>query len=725
MNEAATVRFERSEMLAAIREVGIERGDSVFFHVGLDGLGWPAACATTGEASAFLLDVLREAVGPTGTILLPTYSFSFCRREPFYVQETPAAEGPWSPFTALLEHFRRRDGVVRSRDPIHSVAGLGPNAERLLKDLPGTCFGPGSVHALLMEAGGKICAIGTPLEEMTFRHHVEELAGVPFRYKKLFTGVIRDDGVERKQGWIYSVRILAENGYPDARRLDEKARSSGIARVARLGTGEVVGVRCRDFFDLTRRELARDPWFTARGPACDPVAAEDARVGGPRFAVSLPPNASLEQLIEGLWRLPRDIVSDAFDAALHALGTQVPMRIHEYPSGTECWSWIVPEKWTCHEAYVEALDGRRVISYADHPLHVVSNSLPFEGVVTREELFEHLHVHSKIPEAIPFVFKYYDRDWGLCCSQRQKEDLRDERYRVVIRTSFGYGTLKVGEVVAPGRSDETIVLCSHLCHPSMVNDDMTGVAVGVEVIRRLRQRSDLRYTYRYLIVPETIGTVAFLSQNEALLPRIRGGLFLEMLGLPNPPALQLSFDAHTELDLCFTLALREYDPAGWTGPYRTVIGNDERQYNGPGVRIPMLSLSRVVRPSDPDWPYREYHSSLDVPATVSSRSLRESVELVLHMIEALEANAVPVNRFKGEVFCSRYGVFIDPYAHRQEHRALFNIMDHVDGTRSVAEIAKACDVSVAGARRVIDELVRHGLADYREPGAAAHGGSPE
>jgi aminopeptidase-like protein/aminoglycoside N3'-acetyltransferase len=706
---APKARFDRKELARALREVGIDLGDSVFFHVGLDAIGRPDGCSTVEQTCALLLEALREAVGPTGTILLPTYSFSFCRQEVFDLETTAADEGPWSPFHPFLEFFRRQPGVVRSRDPILSVAALGPRAGALLSNLPETCFGPGSVHARLLEAGGKICAIGAPLEEMTFRHHVEEIARVPFRFKKLFTGVIRQGGVERKQGWVYNVRILADNGYPDGRRLEAKARATGVCRAAPLGRGEVLAVRCRDFFDLTWAELVKDRWFTARGPACDPVQAEDERIGSRRVDVAMPPEASMEQMIEALWQLPRHLLSDGFDDALRALGTQLPIKVLEYPTGTECWTWIIPEKWTCHEAYLETLDGKRVFSAADHPLHVVNYSLPFEGVVTREELFRHLHVHPRVREAIPFILMYYEREWGLCCSQVQKDTLRDERYRVVIKTSFSYSTLKIGEVVIPGTRDETIVLCSHLDHPAQVNDDMSGVVVGMEVARQLLKRKNLRYTYRYLILPETIGGVAYLSQNEAFQSKIKGGLFLEMLGLENPHALQLSFHGATELDACFSLALAECDPSGWTGAYRAVIGNDERQFNGPGVRIPMLSLSRVLPPDDPNWPYRFYHSNHDDPSTCSSRSLKGSVELVLRMIDNLEQNVVPVNKFKGEAFCSRYGVFVDPYTNPKGNRRLFSIMDRIDGTQSIADIAKACDVPFGAAYDVVEELRRHGL----------------
>lgn len=703
--------FTRAELADAIHRVGIAEGDLVFVHAWLERLGTPEGAHTPEAGYALVLDALRDVVGESGTIVVPTYTFSFCRQEDFDVAETPTAGGPWSPSAGFLEWFRRLPGARRSRDPIHSVAALGPRAGALVADVAPTCFGEGSVFHRLRELGGKICLLGLPLEEATFRHHTEEMVGVPFRYRKLFTGRIRDGAEERKTGWVYYVRILAENGAPDARRLEARARAEGICRSAAVGGGEVLGVEARAYHELTARALAEDPWFTARGPAGDAVAFEAARVGACRPTVALPANASMATMVDALWRLPRDIVSDGYDAALEALATQLPMTIHEYPSGESAWSWIIPEAWTCHEAWLETLDGQRLFSYADNPLHVVSYSLPFEGEVSRDVLMAHLHVHPTIPEAIPFIFKYYERDWGLCTSRAMRETLTDERYRVVIRTSFRYGTLKVGEVVARGRSDDCIVLCAHLCHPGMVNDDLSGVVVGMDVMRRLLARRDLRYTYRYLIVPETIGSLAYLSHNEALIPHMKGGLFLEMLGLDQPLALQRSFAGDTHIDRVFSRVLEARDPANWTGAFRTIIGNDERQFNAPGVRVPMLSLSRVRRPSDPEWPYREYHSSYDTPAVTSVARLEEARDTVLAMLEALERSVVPVNAFRGEVFCSRYGIHIDAYTNPEGHRALFDIMYLIDGTRSVEDIARECGIPEAAVRGTLDELARHGLVE--------------
>ncbi|MDH5506813.1 MAG: DUF4910 domain-containing protein, partial [Anaerolineae bacterium] len=294
--------------------------------------------------------------------------------------------------------------------------------------------------------------------------------------------------------------------------------------------------------------------------------------------------ASMLELIDELWFLKREIVSDDYDRALHRLAAEIPMIIHEYPSGTPVWTWTVPEKWTCHEAYLETLDGRRLLDYADHPLHVVSYSLPFEGEVTREELLDHLHVHPRLPDAIPFVFKYYQRDWGLCAPQTLRDALTEDKYRVVIRSSFEPGALKVGEVIIPGESADSFMLAAHLCHPAMVNDDLAGVVVGLDVARKLLAGPKPKYTYRLLILPETIGSVAYLSHNEELIPQMVGGLFLEMLGNDAPLALQQSFQPHSQVDKSLVSALRGLDADGFAGPYRTIISNDERQFNSPGVR---------------------------------------------------------------------------------------------------------------------------------------------
>ena len=286
----STLRYSRSSLAAALRSGGIGSGDTVLVHLDLAALGDAEGAPTPESRNALVRDALFDAAGPEGTILVPTYSFSFCRREDFDPETTPAVPGAWNPAVDFSEEFRKLPGAVRSRDPIHSVAGVGPRAQELLENVPGTCFGAGSVFHRLLLAGAKICTIGLGLDEATSRHHVEERVGVPYRFKKLFTGKVKENGTFRKMGWVYYVRILADNAFPDGSRLASLAEEEGICRPVPVGAGRVRVVSCRAFDDLTERALRRDPWFTARGPAGDPIELEKARVGASaaRGAPALP-----------------------------------------------------------------------------------------------------------------------------------------------------------------------------------------------------------------------------------------------------------------------------------------------------------------------------------------------------------------------------------------------------------------------------------------------------
>lgn len=431
--------------------------------------------------------------------------------------------------------------------------------------------------------------------------------------------------------------------------------------------------------------------------------------------------ASMKELIDEIWFLKRELVSDDYDKALNRLAQEVPapavMHIHEYPSGTPVWTWTVPDKWTCHEAYLETLDGKRLIDVDDHPLHIVSYSLPFEGVVSREELFQHLHAHPHLPDALPFVFKYYSQDWGLTCTQELKDTLNDAEYRVVIKTTFEPGALKVGEIIIPGETDDIFVIAAHLCHPAQVNDDLAGVVIGLDVARKLLAGPKLRHTVRIVFFPETIGSVSYLSHHEHLFPLMKGGLFLEMLGNDAPLALQQSFQPHSQSDKSLITALKGVADDAYVGPYRTIIDNDERQFNSPGVRVPMLSFSRVENPETEETrfrPYPQYHSSHDTPVIVTQERLEAARDAVLEMLRAFDSNQYVVNQFKGEVFATGAGIWIDYKINPEGHRNLFRIMERCDGEHTVADIAFDLDLSYQAVWNIITSFAEKDLVRFSD-----------
>ncbi len=401
------------------------------------------------------------------------------------------------------------------------------------------------------------------------------------------------------------------------------------------------------------------------------------------------------QLINDIWFLRRDIISDGFDEALEYISKIIPLKIHQIPTGTKCWTWVVPEKWSVGEAYIEDLQGNRILDVKNHPLHVMSYSLPIDKTVSKEELLEHVHTRIDKPNAIPFDFKYYQKDWGFCMEHNKLETLTQDKYKVFIDSTFQKGNLKVGEYTIAGKTKETIVLVAHLCHPCQVNDDLAGVAVLIDVAKELAKK-DNYYSYKILILPETIGSVAYLSQNEKIIPQLKYGIFLEMLGNDNAFALQLSRQGDTKIDKIARYAMKRTLKDFREGAFRKIICNDEMVFNGPGVNIPMISVSR--------WPYPEYHTSDDSPSIVSQERLEESKNLILEILDILDKDYIPKRTFKGPIFLSGFGLWVDWRVNRALNSNIEQIMLRLEGDKSVFDIASELDMDFDTVREYIDKF---------------------
>jgi aminopeptidase-like protein len=584
----------------------------------------------------------------------------------------------------------------------------------LLSDLPRTCYGAGSIYDRLHDEGARIITVGLGLYWATYRHYIEEHFGVPFRFSKLFTGIIRDNSVERTETWSYYASPFTSHCGPIGVPLEKLAREAGICRVAAVGRSEVCSIGAREYRACAVGQFSKNPWLAAMGPPLERnelIAKEDERVGAASFGLNLSPDAGMMEIVEKVTPLPRDIVSSGIDSALDALSQLVPMTVHEYPSGTPCFTWIIPEKWTCLEGWLETLGGQRLLDYRENPLHVMSYSDPFDGEVSREELLAHLEVHPYVPSAVPFSYSYFRRRWGLCCSRDLRDSLRDERYRVCIKAGRSFSTLKVGEVIVPGASDSGFVLCAHLDHPGQANDGLSGVAVGIEVMRRLLADPSPRHTVRLLIVSETFGSLAWLSNHMDLVPGLHAGIFLEMLGLEYPHALQYSKKKDTVWDRIAREVLQSADPRSWADDFLKVVTNDDRQFNAPGIRVPMLSLSRVKEAcgTGEGWPFAEYHSDLDNAARVSAESMNESVEMVLSILGSWDRQTVPMPLYQAEPCLTRFGVHFDFTSNPKLATQLFDVMHAIDGRLSMEEISIATGVDMDLLESVLKKLAASGL----------------
>ena len=408
------------------------------------------------------------------------------------------------------------------------------------------------------------------------------------------------------------------------------------------------------------------------------------------------------KLIEDLWRKQRNLVSDDYEESLQYISKIIPLKIHEVPSGTKCWTWTIPEKWTANEAWIEDLDGNKLLDFKDHPLHLISYSLPINKIVSKDELMEHLHTNPKRPDAIPFEFKYYQKDWGFCIQHNKLKNFTKEKYKVCIDSKFEKGTLKVGDFTIKGESDETIILVAHLCHPSMVNDDLAGVSVLVDVAKELSKRKN-HYSYKCLFLPETIGSIGYLSQNEELISNFKYGIFFEMLGNENIHALQFSRQGNTRLDKIARHVMEKETEPFRQGGFREIIRNDEMVFNGPGVNIPMISISR--------FPYPEYHTSDDNLSIISEERLTDSKNLIIKILEILDTDYIPKSKFKGPIFLSGYDLWVDWRENKELNLNLEKIMLRLEGKQSIFAISEELGIEFSIVKEFTDKLFQKELIE--------------
>lgn len=411
------------------------------------------------------------------------------------------------------------------------------------------------------------------------------------------------------------------------------------------------------------------------------------------------------KLLEDLWSKDRHLISDSYDNSLEYISKILSLKIIEIPSGKKCWTWTVPEKWNINEAWIKDSEDNKLLDLNEHPLHVLSYSLPIDKTVTKEELMLHLYTNPKRPKAIPFNFKYYERDWGFCIQHERLSDFKDEQYHVKIDSSFEKGNLKIGELDIPGQSENIIVLMAHLCHPSMVNDDLAGVAVLVDLAKTLQEKRNF-YSYKILFVPETIGSVAYLSQNEQLIPKMKSGIFLEMLGTNNSLVLQKTKQGNSHIDRISKYVLKKNLKEFREGDFHKIVVNDEMVFNGPGVNVPMISISR--------FPYPEYHTSDDNLSIISNEKLSESKEIIVKILDILDKNYVPERKFMGPIFLSGFGLWVDYKENKELNDKIDEIMLLLEGDHSVFDIAERLNMDFYDVLTFLEKLEKNDLISKKD-----------
>ena len=399
------------------------------------------------------------------------------------------------------------------------------------------------------------------------------------------------------------------------------------------------------------------------------------------------PGAAMHALLERLFPICRSITGEGVRQTLSILREYLPaLRVYEVPSGTPALDWTVPAEWSIREAWVKNAAGERVIDFQQHNLHILQYSTPVHGWFSRQELDDHLFSLPAQPDLIPYRTSYYQPNWGFCLSHQHRETLQDDYYEVCIDSTLDeQGSLTYGELVLPGACEEEVLLSCHCCHPSLANDNLSGLVVAVFLAREL-DRHPRRYTYRFVFGPGTIGSIVWLSRHRDTVGLIRHGLVLTLLGGPGCFTYKQSRQGTAEVDRAVAVVLRETDAPHTVRPWLP-YGYDERQYCSPGFNLPVGCLSRT-----PFGEFAEYHTSADNLEFVRPEQLTESLELVLNICTALEHNRTYRNLSPyGEPQLGRRGLYKGVGGGQEGadwQMALLWLLNLSDGTHNLLDVAE-------------------------------------
>ena len=410
--------------------------------------------------------------------------------------------------------------------------------------------------------------------------------------------------------------------------------------------------------------------------------------------------------IEDLYPLCRSITGDGLLKTLDRLGRLVPLERHEVASGTRVFDWTVPNEWNIRDAWIKDASGQRVVDFRESSLHVVNYSTPVRARMPLAELRPHLHTLPERPDWIPYRTSYYTETWGFCLSQRQLDPLPEGEYEVCIDSTLAPGHLSYGECHLPGRTTDEVLISSHVCHPSLANDNLAGATVAAFLARSLAG-VPLRYSYRFLFIPGTIGSITWLAHNQATVGRIKAGLVLACLGDPGAPTYKRSRRGDSAIDRTVEhvlrsrggeLRIRDFSPYGY----------DERQYCSPGFDLPVGCLTRT-----PHGEYAEYHTSADDLTLVRPASLADSLDLTLAIVRALEADRTYLNQNpRCEPQLGKRGLYRALGGLRDsgvDEMAMLWVLNLSDGRHRLLEIAERSGYPFGVVQRTAEMLAEHGL----------------
>ena len=386
-----------------------------------------------------------------------------------------------------------------------------------------------------------------------------------------------------------------------------------------------------------------------------------------------------------LYPINRSLTGAGTRDTLNYLKNILPnLEVHSVASGTKVFDWIIPDEWHVQEAWIKAPDGRKIVDFREHNLHLVGYSVPVNKKMSLSSLKDKLISLPELPTAIPYATSYYKKDWGFCISHKQLNELKEGVYEVLIDSKLFKGYLNYGELYIPGDLSDEVLISTYICHPSMGNNELSGPVVATALANILEKSTKTKYSYRFVFVPETIGSIAYIHENLASLKdKVIAGFNLTCIGDDREYSFLPSRDGCTLSDRAAKLALRE--ASGNNVKYYSWLdrGSDERQYCSPGVDLPIASIMRSKYGE-----YPEYHTSLDNLDLISPAGLAGGLSVAYNAIDIIEKNSRPVVNFLCEPQLGKRGLYenLSVVNSSLKSRNLLNIISLSDGTNDLIDL---------------------------------------
>lgn len=409
-------------------------------------------------------------------------------------------------------------------------------------------------------------------------------------------------------------------------------------------------------------------------------------------------------LIKRLYPICRSITGDGIRKTLEIIKEYIPIGLNEVKSGTKVFDWIIPDEWNIKEAYIKDSSGNKIIDIKNSNLHVLNYSIPINLKMKLNELKKHLYTLPKQPSAIPYITSYYKKNWGFCLSFRQYKSLKEDIYHVVINSTLKKGYLKYGELYVKGKIEDEILFSTYICHPSLCNDNLSGMVLTTYLAKYISKQKNY-YSYRFLFIPETIGSIAWLSRSEKNISNIKYGLIVTCVGDSGNSTYKKTRDGNNILDQAAEKMLIDSKEPYKIIPFDPSDGSDERQFSSPGFNLPVGSLMRT-----PYGQYREYHTSEDNLSFIKPKYLLNSLDKHLEILYILENNRYYLNcNPHGEPMLGKRGLY---RSHGNNlrlqglNKAFMWVLNYSDGNHSLLDIATKSNIDFQIIKEASDALYK-------------------